>query len=153
MHSLDTHSFFFFLIRTCILCCSSTDTTLLCHINGCVKDGMYIYSPHLMALDSCKPVQDEPRHGESPDHHFPLKVELWAKKLHSHPDNYFTSYVLEGLTNGFRIGFNHRHLLCSSIRNLSTKNPDVITSYLKREVQDEQTYCSPSRYKSHWGNT
>ena len=41
-----------------------------------------------MALDSCKPAQDEPRHGESPDHHFPLHVELWAKELHSHPDNH-----------------------------------------------------------------
>ena len=96
---------------------------------------MYIYSPHLMALDSCKPAQAKPRHGESPDHHFPLQVELWAKELHSHPDNYFTNYVLEGLTNGFLIGFNRRHPLCSSVRNLSTKNPDVITSYLEREVQ------------------
>ena len=74
-----------------------------------------------MAMDSCKPAQDEPRRGESPDHHFPLQVELWAKELHSHPDNYFTNYVLEGLTNGFRIGFNRRHPLCSSVRNLSTK--------------------------------
>ena len=61
---------------------------------------MYIYSPHLMALDSCKPAQDEPRHGESPDHHFPLQVELWTKELHSHPDNYFTNYVLEGSGGG-----------------------------------------------------
>ena len=90
-----------------------------------------------MVLDSCKPAQEEPRHGESPDHHFPLQVKFWAKELHSRPDNYFTNYVLEELTNGFRIGFNCRHQypLCSSVRNLSTKNPDVITSYLEREVQ------------------
>ena len=70
---------------------------------------MYIYSPHLMALESCKPAQDEPRHGESPDHHFPLQVEFWAKKLHSHPDNFFTNYILKQLINGFRIGFSRRH--------------------------------------------
>ena len=70
-----------------------TDTTLLCHLNGCVKDGMYMYSPHLMALDSCKPVQNEPWHGESPDHHFFLQVEFVTKELHGHPDQYFTNYI------------------------------------------------------------
>ena len=58
-----------------------------------------------------------------------------GKELHSYPDNYFTNYILEGLTNGFRIDFNRRHPLCSNVRNLSTKNPDVIISYLEREVQ------------------
>ena len=47
----------------------------------------------------------------------------------------FPPPMLEGLTNGFRISFNRRHPLCSSVRILSTKNPDVITSYLKREIQ------------------
>ena len=88
-----------------------------------------------MVLDSCKPVQDDPWHGEPPDHQFTLQVECWTKELNSHPDHYFTNYVLEGITNGFRIGFNRRHLLCSSIKNLSTKNLGMITSYLEREVQ------------------
>ena len=96
---------------------------------------MYIYLPHLMALDFCKPVQDEPWHGESPDHHFPLQVEFWTKELHGDTDHYFTNYIQEGITNGFRIGSNRRHPLCSSIKILSTKNLGVITSYLEREVQ------------------
>ena len=132
-----------------------TDTTLLCHLNGCVKDGMYIYSPHLMTLDSCKPVQDKPWHGESPDHHFPFQIEFWTKELHSHPDQYFTNYVLEGITNGFCIGFNRRHWLCSSIKNLSTKNPGLITSYLEREIQLGRMYrhiaCPPGIHLSPIG--
>ena len=88
-----------------------------------------------MALDSYKPVQDQPWYGESPIHHSPLQVEFWTKELHSHPDHYFTNQILEGITNSVRIGFNRRHRLCSSVKDLSTKNPSVITSYLDQKVQ------------------
>ena len=40
-----------------------------------------------------------------------------------------------GITGGFHIGFNHRHSLHSSSKNLPTKNPSVIGNYLDREVQ------------------
>ena len=112
---------------------------------------MYIYSPHLMALDSCKLVQDKPWHGAEPlDHQFTLQVECWTKELNNHPNHYFTNYVLEGITNGFRIGFNHRHLLCSSIKNLSTGKKSG-RDYLLPQAgsttgQDAQTCCLPSRY-------
>ena len=32
----------------------STDTNLKCHLNGCVRGEEYMYSSHLMALDTCK---------------------------------------------------------------------------------------------------
>ena len=40
-----------------------------------------------------------------------------------------------GITDGFCIGFNRRHSLRLSSKNLPTKNPSVIGNYLDREVQ------------------
>ena len=96
---------------------------------------MYIYSPHLLALESCKPAQEEYKQGELSGCHSPLKVEAWTKELSGHPDHFFSTYILKGITEGFHIGFNRRHFLRSSSKNMPTKNPNVITTYLEREVQ------------------
>ena len=47
----------------------------------------------------------------------------------------FSQHTLMGITDGFCIGFNHRHSLHLSLKNLPTKNLSVIGNYLDREVQ------------------
>ena len=81
-----------------------------------------------MALESCKPAQEECKQGELSGCDSPLKVEAWTKELSGHPDHFFTTYILKGITEGFHIGFNRRHLLRSSLKNMPTKNPNVITT-------------------------
>ena len=53
------------------------------------------------------------------------------------PDIQFTQFLLRGIANGFRIGFRHGSQLKPAHRNLKSAydQPQVISDYLKREVQ------------------
>ena len=42
-------------------------------------------------------------------YHTPIQVDQLVPFLNSHPDTAFATYILDGLTIGFRIGFNYRH--------------------------------------------
>ena len=57
--------------------------------------------------------------------------------LLSIPDKLFIKYLLQGIANGFRIGFRHGSQLRPVHRNLKFDydNPQVITDYFKQEVQ------------------
>ena len=101
-------------LNSCILCCSFTDTLLKCHLNGCIRGSEYIYSPHLMALDTCTPSIGEQLLRDKLPQHSPLRVKAWSQALASHPDLYYVTYLLEGIAKGFRIGFNRSHSLCSA---------------------------------------
>ena len=83
----------------------STDTTLKCHLNGCIRGSEYIYSAHLMALDTCKPAVGEHFPRDKLPRHPPLQVKFWSQELASHPACYYVTYLLEGIANGLRIGF------------------------------------------------
>ena len=65
----------------------------------------------------------------------PLKVERWAEELQAHPDQVFSNYILQGIRNGFRIGFNYQVSLASKGRNLlsATEHADVVDNYLDAE--------------------
>ena len=70
-----------------------------------VRGDRYIYMPDLLELDShtgtpswaaCQPEQS------------PLVLSAWERALANHPDPDFRSFILQGLTHGFHIGFD-RH--------------------------------------------
>ena len=63
----------------------------------------------------------------------PLNIHQWTQQLQSHPDGQFFSYIIQGISSGFRIGFNHSHTVPAS-SNLPTSNDSIIEDYLEREV-------------------
>lgn len=68
----------------------------------------------------------------------PLKLKRWEDVLVDLPDRQLKDYLLRGITEGFRIGFDYN--LLSKLRSSSTnllsaaENPDVVDSYLAKEL-------------------
>lgn len=88
----------------------------------------------LLALESC---QQGNRHPGIPTTiSTPLKLKAWARYLSVHPDQQFAAYILQGLTNGFHIGFDRQ---CTKLRQArgnmsSTKlNPAAVDLYVETE--------------------
>ena len=66
----------------------------------------------------------------------PLKAEEFARALTNHPDQRQVAFVLDGLRNGFRLGFHQYRKLKSAKGNKLSANQhtDVIDRYLANEV-------------------
>lgn len=65
----------------------------------------------------------------------PLKVAAWGKALESHPDQIFAEFLITGMQEGFRIGFDRRQELRSAKRNMKSANdnPLVVEEYFQKE--------------------
>ena len=66
----------------------------------------------------------------------PLSRDVWKFHLRSHPDGDFVQYLLSGIQNGFRIGFDYTRFSCGKgKRNMlsATKNATVVEDYLRKE--------------------
>ena len=86
-----------------------------------------------------------------------LRVEAWEKALRRHPNTAFVRYVISGLRNGFRIGFNHSSPLCSAAKNMEPahQHPEIILDYLTKEqslgcmlgpfTAHQQVWCNSKR--------
>ena len=74
----------------------------------------------------------------------PLKIDQWTALLHRHPDPQFTDWLMDGLTEGFRIGFNHQQRLHSATSNMqgTSDHPEVVSAYLQSE-REQQTLLGP----------
>ena len=99
----------------------------------------YQYMDHLRALDSYRPNN---RRMKPPDYLSqvvtPLKLEAWAQALAQHPDHAFRSYVLQGIAQGFRIGFNYNAIAtCSATSNMPSAyaNPQPVSDYMETEIK------------------
>ena len=107
---------------------------------GAVVKGRYSYMKELVVLDSCRPGPSE----VVPDTlraalaavRTPLRVAEWGRALRGHPDREFVDYLLDGMSQGFRIGFNRAfgHLK-SAKRNMvsASAEPAVIEAYLAKK--------------------
>lgn len=65
-----------------------------------------------------------------------LRWRIWAKEMEEHPDENFRAYILNGISKGFRIGFDHRHHQCKSASanlNSALTNARVVQEYLDKE--------------------
>ena len=103
--------------------------------------GRYPYTTHLLKLQqflpsatpvsalkvSCALLQG----GSSP-----LRPDAWARLLTSHPDKAFGTYLTDGLTNGFRIGFNRCQPLTGVTKNMPSalRQHSVVADYIRKEV-------------------
>ena len=70
----------------------------------------YQYTAHLLALDGYRPI-NPPDHSVS-EISTPLNIIAWERALADHPDKLFVQYLIQGLKNGFRIGFDRSNHFC-----------------------------------------
>lgn len=92
----------------------------------------------------------------------PMDVEAWSSLLEGHPGLWFRNYVLQGVTEGFRIGYHgEQSRLQAKGNNLvsAEEHPEVVDKYLTEEIALERVarmgsvqqarqlgiHCSPFR--------
>ena len=94
-----------------------------------IVNGRYRYTDDLLQLAAATAPQ--PGHCW-PSYHTPIQVDQLVPFLNSHPDKAFATYILDGLTNGFHIGFNYRH--CS----LHSRGSNHPSSLVNEKVVDDR---------------
>lgn len=98
--------------------------------------GKYIYMTELRGLDALRsPVTCVPEEIAVVD--TPLNLEAWKVELRDHPDKEYVQYLLDGISGGFRIGFDYSsHACTSSPRNIksASEHPEPIDRYIREEV-------------------
>lgn len=99
----------------------------------------YEYMEDLLQLHSMqrpKPVEVPPvLMGNST----PLREEEWRARLQEHPDTRLKDYVLRGIQEGFRVGYDYRNHKCKRVKdNLRSalEHPDVVCKYIAEECAD-----------------
>ena len=113
-----------------------------------LTNGTHQYTFDLMALNSFMGPDCRTASLLSLEASSPLNQPQWIQHLTSYPDKEFSTYILEGIQSGFRIGFNRAQPLHSATTNLHSNNPSVISEYLTREVSlncmwKYPHHCSP----------
>ena len=96
----------------------------------------YAYTKDLLVLDSRKSevkLNDIP--AELREVRTPLVVEEWEKSLRGHPDREFCAYLLRGMAEGFRVGFQYNHSCTAAKSNMKSASdyPEVVDDYLRKE--------------------
>ena len=101
--------------------------------------GPYPYTHHLIKLASCQ----SPLLQALPENlcriSTPLMYEAWEVALAKHPDPAYVKYILCGIKEGFRIGYDYaRHTCRPTSRNLlsTLEHPAEVDNYLRSELGD-----------------
>ena len=110
------------------------------HLNGQVKDNQYSYTSHLLAFDACHSPHVSPSRGYQ-QIQTPLIWESWSSELSLHPDRAYVHYILDGIANGFRIGFDRTCPLRLPSSMSLTQNHSIISEYLRRESSLGRMQC------------
>ena len=108
-----------------------------------VSNGFYLYTDHLLSLNSFIDPSSKLTSSLALKVFCPLIISQWTKELYHHPDRAFSSYILQGIEYGFRIGFNRSQILHSATVNLPSQNSSVISDYLQREVSLNRMWKYP----------
>ena len=110
---------------------------------GCLCDigavpGAYRYTADLLTLASWHATGSWPDVDGWSHIQCPMQVDEWAQCLSGHPDQAYVSYLLQGLREGFRIGYHYGSSTCrSASTNMqsATVRPEVISSFLEVELR------------------
>ena len=97
----------------------------------------YTYSTDLQLLDSFSNPQPPTLPAILKNIATPLQAATWSVWLNYHPDPAFADYLLQGLTKGFRIGFDYTNHSCRAAKrnHPSALNcPEVISESIAKEV-------------------
>ena len=95
---------------------------------------LYRYTADLLCLNFCRPPTSHWSQALLPVK-TPLWVEAWGRALGRHPDTALVCYIIDGLCQGFRIGFNYSSPLRSATTNMESarQHPEIISDYLAKE--------------------
>ena len=86
----------------------------------------------------------------------PLIRQEWAKALANHPDKAFRDYALNGIEEGFHIGYNHQKHNCRQpMCNMKSaeEREDIIQEYLDRDVSQRHVLSPVDPKDAKVGNT
>ena len=111
-----------------------------------VQGGHYFFTTHLMALDSCRPVQTRgyaAAYSQCANTGSPLIISQWTEMLRDHPDKSYAQYIIKGIQEGFRIGFSRHHYCCPATTNLPSQVPEIIQEHLQTETDLGRMHCLP----------
>ena len=100
-----------------------------------IMAGQYRYMRDLLNLDRCRPQAEQaPLWPSGPT---PISLPALLTFMHCNPDQAFSAYIFEGLSRGFRVGFDRRHpLQCWPRNHPSTDQcPLAKTNRIASEVQ------------------
>ena len=96
----------------------------------------YEYMQQLQVLDRCRPLHTNTVPASLAHLETPVKLCTWRSALEGHPDQEFAKYILDGLAQGFRIGFCYdKAVLRQSGRIMPCPNPEVVDQYLSEELR------------------
>ena len=102
------------------------------------ETGSYAYMEQLELMNSCTPSPETPVLPERWARiKTPLKAEEWEWELRDLPDRRCASFLVKGISEGFRLGFDYTNNRCTRARRnmLSAgKNPQVVEEYLNNEI-------------------
>jgi len=106
---------------------------------------IYMFKQQLLALDSNLPLVPQLLPEVLCQISTPARVEVWHRELAGHPDQAFTKYVLQGLEQGFRVGFRYTSNLIPNKRNMlsAVQHPQVVRNYLKEELAQNRVVQFP----------
>ena len=105
-------------------------------------NGTYLYTDDLLSLESSTLTSTLSSDPLFSGINTPLSLPSWCRRLESHPDKNYTSYILRGIKNGFFIGRNPTHPLRSASENLPSAydNPQAIEDYLQKESSEGRIF-------------
>ena len=69
----------------------------------------------------------------------PMVSAAWEQCLRDHPDKSYSSYLINGILAGFRVGFQYGRMQCTgaaSNMQSARQHPKVIDAYLAAEVRE-----------------
>ena len=102
------------------------------------RRGEYIYMQDLGDLDARRPLKDPTIPAGVGVVNSTLVASEWEAVLASHPDREFAAFVVRGIQEGFRIGFDYRRQSGQKAsRNMRSagENPEPIDRYVQAELQ------------------
>ena len=95
----------------------------------------YAYTDQLLELDRCRLQVPENLPTSLKHIQTPAITEVWEKELVGHPVPQFARYILQCLSQGFRIGFQHRSSrLQQAVGNMVVADPKVVSDYIGEEL-------------------
>ena len=100
--------------------------------------GKYVYMPDLWTLRSLHPPIITAISDTLCQINTPLNIRTWEVELRAHPDREYVQFLLEGIQQGFRIGFDYSHHSCSSVSSnmkSTSIHPEPIDKYIRDEVE------------------
>ena len=101
--------------------------------------GGYRYTPDLQVLDSCRATQPVRLPPSMWSISSPLRWREWQASLAKHPDECFARFIVNGIKEGFRIGYDYRSRGCKSpLRNMQSAAVcrSVVNAHLAKECAE-----------------